>query len=58
MFAAISEGNPDTADLFFLIAVVVAVIAALAYISTDWIKWAPVLLCTAVASIALALLVL
>lgn len=58
MFSTIAEGNADTADLFFLIAIVLAVIAAVGYASTDWLRLAPSLLCAAVACLALAWLVL
>jgi hypothetical protein len=60
MIAAIASGNSDTAEIFFLVAMILAVLAAVAYAvrRTDVIVWAPVLLSLAVASAALAWLVL
>ena len=60
MLADIASGNTDTADVFFLIAVIFGVLAAVFYASrrTEITFWAPVLLSLAVASSALAWLVL
>lgn len=60
MYAAIVEGKIDTADVFFLVAVILAVIAAALYAAAEAriTRWAPVLLSLAVGSVALALLVL
>ena len=60
MIADISTGNTGTADVFFLVALILALVAALLYGSrrTDAVPWAPVLLSLAVASASLAWLVL
>lgn len=60
MLADIASGEVDWADIFFLIAVILAVIAALAYASrrTDALPWAPVLLSLAVACISFGWLLL
>jgi hypothetical protein len=60
MLADIASGETDVADAFFLIALILAIIAALAYASrrTDALPWAPVLLSLAFASAAFAWLVL
>ena len=60
MIADIAHGHVDGADAFFLVAVILAVFAALAYASRrpDAVPWAPVLLSFAVASIAFAWLLL
>ena len=55
LLADIAHGHVDGADTFFLIAVILAVFAAIAYASrrADVIPWAPVLLSLAVGSVAL-----
>jgi len=60
MLADISSGNTETADVFFLVALILALVAALLYGSrrADAAPWAPVMLCLAVASVSLAWLVL
>jgi hypothetical protein len=60
MLADIASGNTDTADVFFLIAVIFAVLSAVFYSSrrAEITFWAPVLLALALASSALAWLVL
>jgi uncharacterized membrane protein len=54
------NGNLDAADIFFLVAVILAVVAAIAYgvVHVQAARLAPVLLSLAVASVALAWLVL
>jgi hypothetical protein len=58
LIADISEGNSSTADVFFLIAVILAVLSALAHYSAPAARHAGALLSAAVASAALAWLVL
>jgi hypothetical protein len=60
MLADIAHGHVDGADVFFLIAVILAVVAGLAYASrrADALPWAPVALSFAVACAALAWLLL
>lgn len=60
MLAEISSGNADTADVFFLVALILALVAALLYGSrrTEAVPWAPVMLSLAVASLSLSWLVL
>jgi len=55
MLADIAHGHVDGADTFFLIAVILAVFAAIAYASrrVDVVPWAPVLLALAVACLGL-----
>lgn len=56
----IASGNLNAADIFFLIAVIVAVVAAALYaaVSVQTARWAPVALCLALALTALGLLLL
>ena len=58
MLADIASGNLDAADVFFLIATIVAVLAAVLYAVTEprALRWAPVALSLAVAGIAFGLL--
>ena len=60
MLADITHGHVDGADVFFLIATILAVFAGLAYGSrrADALPWAPVLLSFAVACAAFAWLLL
>jgi hypothetical protein len=60
MLADISTGNTGTADVFFLVALILALVAALLYGSrrADAVPWGPVMLCLAVASLSLSWLVL
>jgi len=60
MLADIAHGHVDGADVFFLIATILAVLAGLAYASrrTDALPWAPVLLSFAVACATFAWLLL
>lgn len=60
MLADIAHGHVDGADVFFLLATILAVFATLAYASrrTDALPWAPVLLSLAVACAAFAWLLL
>lgn len=59
---ALDNGNPGTAELFFAIATILAVVAALLYAvgskprptGVSVIVWAPVVLSLALASLALA----
>ena len=60
MFADIASGEVDTADIFFLFAVILGVVAAIAYATrrADAVVWAPVLGWLGFACAALAWLVL
>lgn len=60
MVADIASGNTGFADVMFLVALILGVLAALLYGSrrVDAVPFAPVLLSLAVASVALAWLVL
>jgi hypothetical protein len=60
MLADISTGNTGTADVFFLVALILALVAALLYGSrhATAVPWAPVMLSLAVASLSLSWLVL
>lgn len=68
MIATIVTGQGDTADVFFLIAVILAAVATLLYAvaakrthterSVDVVRWAPVAGWAAVVSLAVAWLVL
>lgn len=60
MLADIAHGHVDGADAFFLVAVILAVFAAIAYASRrpDATPWAPVLVALAIASLSLAWLLL
>jgi len=68
IIADIASGNIDTADLFFLLATILATLAAVVYFvgsrptadgrATNVAVWGPVLLSLAVASASLAWLVL
>lgn len=62
MIADIASGNTATADVFFLIAVILAVIAAAMSVrpirATEGYVWAPVAAWLSVAFLALGLLVL
>jgi hypothetical protein len=56
----IASGNLNAADVFFLIAVIVAIVAAGLYavVNPPALRWAPVALALAFASTALGLLLL
>ena len=60
MLADISSGNTGFADVMFLVAFILGILAALLYASrrADAVPFAPVLLSLAVAAAALAWLVL
>jgi hypothetical protein len=60
MFAAMVEGKADTAEWFFLIAVILAALATVAHAvrNVEAARWAPVLLAAAVTFVALAFWVL
>jgi len=60
MIADIANGNTGFADVMFLVALILALVAALLYGSrrADAVPWGPVMLCLAVASVSLAWLVL
>ena len=66
LLADIAHGETDTADWFFLLAAIFAVVAAVFYAvaqqqrpnSPDWIRWAPVMLSLAVGCAAAGFLVL
>jgi hypothetical protein len=60
MFADIASGKTDAADVVFLIAAVLAVVAAFCFGSrrADVVVWAPVLGWLGVACVALALMLL
>ena len=58
LFADIASGETDWADIFFLIAVIIAVLSALASYAGEHQRFAGPLLSAAVAFAALGLLVL
>ena len=58
LIADIAQGNTGAADVFFLIAVILAVLSFLAGIIQDWSRFSGVLLSGAVAAAALGWLVL
>jgi hypothetical protein len=60
MLADIATGNTSTADVFFLVALILALLAAILYAvrRPDASPFAPVLLSLAVASLSLSWLVL
>jgi hypothetical protein len=58
MIAEISSGNVDTADVFFLIALILFVIAAVSYATRRYTPHAPAIVASGLACVALALFVL
>jgi uncharacterized membrane protein YtjA (UPF0391 family) len=58
MFADIASGNASTADVFFLVAVVLFVVGAIAYFVVPTIRFAPVIVAVGLACVSLAWLVL
>jgi len=60
VLSAIAEGETDTADLFFLFALILAVIAAVIYglRRPSAAPWGPVTACLSLACVAFAWLVL
>ena len=60
MLSDITHGHVDGADAFFLVAVILAVLAAIFYASRrpDTAPWAPVLQALAIAAVAFAWLLL
>lgn len=58
MIADISNGNGATADVFFLVALVLFLIGAVAYFVVPAIRFAPVIVALGLACVSLAWLVL